>query len=80
MEEVVNFTAPPERVWRGYLPQKLLGQQLQVLQAEQGLLQGSLSLVFGSLQQNPTLLDVAEGFTFTRSENGDQNSSDVEFI
>lgn len=47
-----------------YLPPKLLGELLQALQAEQRLLQSSLSLMFSSLQQNPTLLDVAQGFTF----------------
>lgn len=54
-------------VLRSYLSPKLLGELLQVLQAKQRLLQSSFSLVFSSLQQNPTLLYIAESFTFTET-------------
>lgn len=51
-----------------YLPSKLLSKLFQVLKAKQRILQGSLPLMFRSLQQNPTLLYVTEGFTYTNEE------------
>lgn len=56
---------------RCYLPPKLLGELLQVLQVKQCLLQGSLSLMFSSLQQNPTLLYVTQSFTFKHTKHND---------
>lgn len=51
-------------ILRKYLPPKLLCELLQVLQSTQCLLQGSLTLMLSSLQQNPAFLYVPQSFTF----------------
>lgn len=62
-----SFTSSA-RLGCSHLPPEVLGELLQVLQAEQRLLQSSLSFMFRSLQQSPAFLYVTQGLTFTQNK------------